>query len=92
MTPPRPLPPNFCMLSDEEIFFMYGKNAVISRNGRFTFVHLDRPSAELVRSRTDNFDPDEYFKCDCNICALYREGGVIVFDDSAYEDEEILLE
>jgi len=80
------------MLSDEEILFMYGKTAVISRRGRYTFVHLDRPSVELVRARTANFDPEEYFKCDCNICALTREGGVVVFDDSAYDDEEILLE
>ncbi len=80
------------MLSDEEILFMYGKNAVVSRRGRFTFVHLDRPSAELVRARTENFDPDEFFECDCPICELTKEGGVIVFDDTAYEDEEILLE
>ena len=80
------------MLSDREILFMYGKNAVISRKGRFTFVHLDRPSAELVRARTDNFDPDEFFKCDCSVCQLAREGGVVIFDDSVYDDEEILLE
>ena len=80
------------MLSDEEILFMYGKNAVISRQGRFTFIHLDRPSAELVRARTEDFDPDEFFKCDCRVCRLAREGGVVVFDDAAYDDEEILLE
>jgi hypothetical protein len=80
------------MLSDEEIFFIYGKNAIISRNGRFTFVHLDRPSAELVRARTENFNPDEFFNCDCRVCRLTKEGGIVVFDDSAYEEEEILLE
>jgi len=80
------------MFSDEEILLIYGKNAVISRKGRFTFVHLDRPSVDLVRARTDNFDPDEFFKCGCKVCELTREGGVVVFDDSPYEDEEILLE
>ena len=80
------------MLSDEEILFMYGKNAVISRKGRFTFVHLDHPTAELLRARTENFDPDEFFKCDCRVCQLTKEGGVVIFDDSAYEDEDILLE
>lgn len=80
------------MLSDEEILFMYGNNAVISRKGRFTLVHLDRPSAELVRARTDSFDPEDFFKCDCRICQLTKEGGIVIFDDSAYEDEEILLE
>ena len=80
------------MVSDQEIFLMYGKNAVISRKDQFTFVHLDRPSADLVRSRTVNFDPDEYFKCGCRICQLVKEGGVILFDDSPYDEEEILLE
>jgi hypothetical protein len=80
------------MLSDEEILFMYGQNAVISRKGRFTLVHLDRPSAELVRARTESFDPSEFFDCDCRICELAKESGLVIFDDSAYEEEEILLE
>ena len=81
------------MLSDEEILFMYGKNAVVSRKGRFTFVHLDRPSADLVCDRTENFDPDEFFQCGCAVCELAKEGGIVIFDDSAYDDEEeILLE
>ncbi len=81
------------MISDEEILLLYGKNAVISRKGRFVFVHLDRPSRALVRARTRNFDPDEYFDRNCSICQLLREGGVIVFDDGVYEvDEEILVD
>lgn len=80
------------MLSDEEILFLYGQNAVISRTGGFTLVHLDRPSAELVRSRTENFDPDEFFHRDCRICELTKQNGIVIFDDSAYEEEEILLE
>ena len=71
---------------------MYGKNAIISRNGRFTFVHLDHPSADLVRDRTENFDPEEFFKCGCRICRLTKEGGVVIFDDSSYDEEEIVLE
>lgn len=47
---------------------------------------------DLVDARTANFDPDEFFECDCSICGLMKEGGVVVFDDSPYEDEEILLE
>jgi hypothetical protein len=80
------------MLSDDEIYFIYGKNAVISHAGRFTLVHLDRPSAELLRVRTETFDPADFFRCDCRICQLTKEGGVVVFDDSAYDEEEILLE
>ena len=80
------------MLSDQEILFMYGQTAVISRTGRFTLVHLDRPSADLVRARTETFDPEEFFKCDCRICQMTKEGGIVIFDDSAYEDEDILIE
>jgi hypothetical protein len=80
------------MLTDEEILFIYGNDAVVSRKGPFTLVHLDRPSAELVRARTESFDADEFFRCDCRICQLTKEGGIVVFDDSAYEDEDILLE
>ena len=80
------------MLSDQEILFMYGQTAVISRTRRFTLVHLDRPSADLVRARTETFDPEEFFKCDCRICQMTKEGGIVIFDDSAYEDEDILIE
>ena len=80
------------MLSDNEIFFLYGNDAVISRKGRFTLVHLDRPSVDLVRVRTETFDPEQFFTCDCRICQLTKEGGVIIFDDSSYDDEDILLE
>jgi hypothetical protein len=80
------------MLSNEEILFMYGRNAVITRKGRFTLVHLDRPSAELARIRTKNFEPNEFFKCDCPICELTKETGIVIFDDSTYDEEEILLE
>ena len=80
------------MLSDEEILLIYGKHAIISRKGRFTFIHLDRPSLTIVRLRTETFNPEEFFTCGCHICQITKEAGVIVFDDSAYEDEEILLE
>ena len=81
------------MISDEEIFLLYGKNAIVSRKGSFVLVHLDRPSRELVRVRTQSFDPDTYFDRDCRVCALMREGGIVVFDDSSFEDdEEIIVE
>ena len=81
------------MFSDKEISFLYGKNAVVSRKDSFTFVHLDRPSAELVRYRTQEFDPDDYFEDDCSVCRMLKTGGVIIFgDELLYEEEEILLE
>jgi hypothetical protein len=80
------------MLSDDEILFIYGKNALISRKGEFTLVHLDRPSQELLAHRTETFDPDQFFKCDCEICRMSKQGGIVVFDESGYDEEEILLE
>lgn len=59
----------------------------------FTLVHLDRPSADLVRVRTEEFDPDEFFHEACELCQLAKEGGVVIYDDpDSYLDEEILLE
>ena len=81
------------MISDEEIFFFYGKNAIISRKGNFVLVHLDRPSRAVVRSRTRHFNPDEFFHDDCRVCRLARDGGIAVFDETRFnDDEEILLE
>ena len=76
------------MLSDEEIAFLYGKDAIVSRKGRFILVHLDRPSRAVVVSRTREFDPDGFFDTACPVCQLLKEGGVVVFDDTEYGDEE----
>ena len=70
------------MLSDKEIRLLYGASARISRKGSFVLVHLDNPSAKVIRERTLEFDPDEYFFDDCPLCQMLREGGVLVFDDS----------
>jgi hypothetical protein len=81
------------MISDEEILLLYGKNAIISRKDRFVLVHLDRPSRALILARTRSFDPDVFFHADCAVCALQKDGGIVVFDEFSYEsDEEILLE
>jgi len=79
-------------MSDEELLFMYGKDAVVSRKGSFALVHLDRPSPELLRSRMDEFDPDEFFCADCPLCQMLKESGVIIFDDTVFEDDETLLD
>jgi hypothetical protein len=80
------------MVSTKELRSIYGKEAVISRKDGFVFVHLDRPSARVVRARTKKFDPDSYFFDDCPLCQMAREGGVIVFDDFDPEEEDVLLE
>lgn len=81
------------MFTDEEIFLVYGREAIISRKGRYTLVHLDRPLAETVCQRTEDFDPDEFFHPDCALCGVAREEGLVVYDDpDAYMDDEILME
>ena len=81
------------MLSDEEVRSRYGADVAISRKGEFVLVHLDRPTPEMICTRTDEFDPDEYFDDDCPICAMQKSEGVLFFDDFMFaDDEEILLE
>ena len=80
------------MLSKKEVRRIYGKDAVVSRTGSFVLVHLDKPSPELVRKRTREFNPDEYFSPDCPLCEMLKEGGVIIYDDSPLEDDVDLLD
>ena len=76
-------------LSDAEIRALYGQDAVISRKALFTLVHLDSPSPAVVRQRRREFDPAKFFCADCPLCRLLRESGVIVFDDSVFDGEEV---
>ncbi len=81
------------MPSDEEVRSRYGDDIAISRKGGYVLVHLDRPTPEMISARSDEFDPDEYFDDGCPICVMQKGGGVIIFDDFPYDDEEeILLE
>ena len=80
------------MFSDEEIRLTYGKDVVITRKGRFILVHLDRPSAGLLHARTEEFDPEEFFLDECPLCQMAKEGGVVVFDDSAFEEDDIIVD
>jgi hypothetical protein len=78
------------MLSNKEIRALYGKNAVISRKGSFTLVHLDRPSKATITRRRREFDPDEFFCPDCPLCQMLKKSGMVVFDDSIFGDEDLL--
>ena len=78
------------MLSDKEIRLRYGTAARISRKGAFVLVHLDNPSPKLIRERTLEFDPEDYFFDDCPLCQMLKEGGVLVFDESLEEESEEL--
>src|SRR5436190_21317679 len=48
-------------VSDAELRVLYRRNAVISRKARFTLVHLDNTSPEVVRQRRRAFDPATFF-------------------------------
>ena len=74
------------MFSNKDIRALYGKGAVISRKGAFILVHLDRPSAATIRRRRREFNPHDVFCADCPLCQMLKESGVVVFDDSIFED------
>jgi hypothetical protein len=76
------------MPSNKEIRALYGRNAVISRKGAFTLVHLDRPSRATIRRRRREFDPVEFFCPDCPLCQLLKKSGVVIFDESIFNGEE----
>jgi len=71
-----------------EIRAMYGDHAVVSRKGTFILVHLDRPTPARLRERTREFDPALHFCPDCPLCQMLKEGGVVVFDDTIFEEIE----
>lgn len=58
----------------------YGPDAVFSRSGNITLVHLDSPGPATVRRRTREFDPRAWFVDDCPLCRSQQErGGYLVF-------------
>jgi hypothetical protein len=76
-------------LSDAAIRDLYGQDAVISRKALFTLVHLDNPSPAVIRQRRREFDPGKFFCADCPLCRLLKESGVIVFDESVFDGEDV---
>jgi len=78
------------MISDKEIRLLYGKNTVISRKGSFVLVHLDRPSARLIRERTEEFNPHTFFCEHCPFCQIVKDSGVLIFDDSILEEDDFM--
>ena len=76
------------MLSNKEIRALYGDAVSVSRKGSFTLVHLDKPSRSTIRKRTREFDPEDFFCPDCPLCQLLKEGGIVVFDDSVFDEDE----
>jgi len=77
------------MLSNKEIRALYGQNAVISRKDSFILVHLDSPSPAEVRRRRAEFDPVDFFCPDCPLCQILKESGIVVFDESIFDEDTI---
>ena len=75
------------MLADDEIRFLYGKTAIITRKGSFILVHLDHPSRGVIRRRTREFNPERFFVDDCPLCQMMKEGGVVVYDEEMESGE-----
>jgi len=78
------------MISDKELRLIYGKDIAISRKGPFALVHLDRPAIELIRERTEEFNPDTFFCEHCPFCQMVKDSGVLIFNDSIFEEDEFM--
>jgi hypothetical protein len=78
------------MISDKELRLIYGKDIAISRKGSFALVHLDRPPLELILERTEEFNPETFFCEHCPFCQMVKDSGVLIFNDSIYEEDEIM--
>jgi hypothetical protein len=53
-------------------------------------VHLDRPSASVLRDRTLEFDPDTFFCGHCPLCQIVRESSVVIFNDAIFEEDDFI--
>lgn len=75
--------------SEDSLRRVYGDDAVFSRVGVFTLVHLDSPTPETIARRTSEFDPGEFFVDDCPLCQASRShGGHIVFSDPNGDEDD----
>jgi len=81
------------MFTKTELRARYGQDVAVTRRRGFWLVHADKPKPEVIRERTESFDPDDYFEPGCPLCAIQRTRRVVVFDDfSVFEEEEIMLD
>ncbi len=73
-----------------KLFLLYGPKSVIQAkaDNSFILVHLDSPSDELKAQRLAEFDPEKFFDEHCPFCQTVKAGGVVIFDDTTFEDDE----
>ncbi len=68
---------------EKDLKRMFGKNAVVSRIGKFNLIHLDNPSPQEEARRVRNFNPDNLFEDDCPICRMMKkQGGNVIYDNT----------
>ncbi len=65
----------------------YGPAATFQEACGFVFVHMDQPSLELQAKRAAEFNPAGYFCEGCPLCDQVKKSGIIVFDDSTFNDD-----
>lgn len=62
--------------TDAEYKRMYGKDVTLSRLGKITIVHTDRPSKETIEKRINEVIReeirDEAFEPDCPLCQMVK--------------------
>ena len=83
-------PSNYC---DDEYFKKhYGENAKYVKLGQLNIVHLDNPSEEIIRKRTEEIMReelrDEAFFDDCPLCQEMKKHpyDVVYYDQSEFEE------
>lgn len=78
--------------NEESLRGEYGSEAVFSYVGDILVVHLDRPSKELIRERTDEVRHQASEPDDCPLCEIERLRGVytVVYDgESVWQHSEV---
>ncbi len=64
----------------EQFRVVYGRQAVVSRVGRFNLVHLDSPDRGEIRLRESAFDPDNALDKESPLWRKFRlEGADVIF-------------
>ena len=68
---------------EKDLKRMFGKNAVVSRIGKFNLIHLDNPAPQEEARRVRNSNPDNLFEDDCPICRMMKkQGGNVIYDNT----------
>lgn len=68
---------NYHYRTDAEYKRIYGKNIILSRLGKITIVHTDRPSKETIEKRINEVIREELrdvaYGVGCPLCQMVKE-------------------